>query len=265
MISYQANAAVPIQPAIGGAWYKATEEGHGFVINISEDTNGQLTFLATWYVYDNQGKQMWLLGSAPFSEGDMSITVSVIVTQGAKFDDFITSDVVNTDWGTLMFEFSNCGEGIVNYNPVLDFPSGTVAIQRLTNTAGINCGNSDDNDQGTPTPVSGDSPSNNPGGFENGIEVISTRFEAGDLFGTREICNVFADVKNHNNKDQNIVVLIEAFSNSGELGAAALNGNISAGQTTTLHNLILGDAGFALCSQVKEIKVQDVLVIGGEF
>lgn len=260
---HQAYAAIPIQPAIGGAWYKATEEGHGFVINISEDENGQLTFLATWYVYDNQGKQMWLLGTAPFSEGDMSVTVPVIVTQGAKFDKFISSDVVKTDWGTLTFEFSSCGEGIVNYNSVLEFPSGTVAIERLTNTAGINCGDSNVEDPVSPDPVNGGNSSDNPSGFENGLEVISMRFETGDLFGTREICNIFAEVKNHSNKDQSIVVAVEAFSNSGELGVAALNGNIGAGQTTTLHNLILGDAGFAVCSQVKEIKVKDVIVIGG--
>jgi hypothetical protein len=261
LVSYQTSAAVPIQPAIGGAWYKATEEGHGFVINISEDANGQLTFLATWYVYDTEGKQMWLLGSAPFSEGDMSVTVPVVVTQGAKFNDFISSDVNKTDWGNLTFEFSSCGEGIVNYNPVLDFPSGTVAIQRLTNTAGIDCG--DSNVSTDPDPVNGDGSILNPDGFEDGIQVISTRFEAGDLFGTREICNVFADVKNHNNKDQNIIVIVEAFSNSGELGTAPLHGNVGAGQTTTLHNFILGDAGFALCSQVNEIKVKDVQVIGG--
>ncbi len=259
LMSHQANAAIPIQPAIGGAWYKASESGHGFVINISEDDNGQLTFLATWYVYDNQGKQMWLLGTAPFSEGDMSVTVPVIVTQGAKFDKFISSDVIKTDWGTLTFEFSSCGEGVVNYNPVLDFPSGTVAIERLTNTAGINCGESNVEDPVSPDPVSG----GNPGGFENGIEVISTRFEAGDLFGTREICNVFAEVKNHSNKDQSIFVIIDAFSNSGEIGAAALSGNVGAGQATTLNNFILGDAGFSLCSQVKEIKVKNVDVIGG--
>jgi hypothetical protein len=111
--------------------------------------------------------------------------------------------------------------------------------------------------------VNGDGSILNPDGFEDGIQVISTRFEAGDLFGTREICNVFADVKNHNNKDQNIIVIVEAFSNSGELGTAPLHGNVGAGQTTTLHNFILGDAGFALCSQVNEIKVKDVLVNGG--
>ncbi|MEE9413309.1 MAG: hypothetical protein V3V22_09700 [Methylococcales bacterium] len=263
LLSHQANAAVPIQPAIGGAWYKATEEGHGFVINISEDNSGQLTFLATWYVYDTEGKQMWLLGSTPFSEGDMSVTVPVIVTQGAMFNNFNSNDVVRTEWGTLTFEFSSCGEGVVNYNPVLNFPAGAVTIERLTNTAGINCGNSNGDNQGSPTPVSGDSPSDNPGGFENGIEVISTRFEAGDLFGTGEICNVFSEVKNHSNKDQNIVVLIEAFSNSGELGTAALNGNVGAGQTTTLSNFILGKAGLPLCSQVKETKIKEVIFIGG--
>ncbi|MEE9423543.1 MAG: hypothetical protein V3V18_01025 [Methylococcales bacterium] len=140
LIPMTGNAAVAIQPGIGGAWYNTTESGHGFILNVSEK-DGQLTLLATWYVYDNDGNQMWLVGSAPFEQGATSITMPVIVTEKLQFDNLGGGGLLELAWGSLDFEFSTCDEGLVTYNPNPNagFAAGTTTIQRLTNTAKVLC------------------------------------------------------------------------------------------------------------------------------
>jgi hypothetical protein len=183
LIPMTGNAAVPIQPGIGGAWYNTTESGHGFILNVSEK-DGQLTLLATWYVYDNDGNQMWLIGSAPFELGATSITVPVIVTEKLQFNNLGGGGLLELAWGSLNFEFSTCDEGLVTYNPNPNagFAVGTTAIQRLTNTARVSC----TDDSGNPQ----DSGNNqNPGddqnpadeqSFVDDIEIISVSLRQGE-------------------------------------------------------------------------------------
>ncbi|MEE9423541.1 MAG: hypothetical protein V3V18_01015 [Methylococcales bacterium] len=216
-LSLHVNAAYPIQSATGGAWYNPDEDGHGFILNVSKLPEGQLTLLATWYTYDNQGNQMWLIGSAPFENGADSVSVPVIVTSGFSFG--APADVSQQDWGILTFEFSSCTAGSVQYVPNDSaFIAGTVQIERLTNTAGHkNC--SDD--------VSGQVPGgdNNPGGntvggFEKGIEIISISSKP---VQKRRVtaCDVQVEVRNHNSKGVSLVMLsIDAFSGSDKLGKA---------------------------------------------
>jgi hypothetical protein len=223
--SNQLNAAVPVQPAIGGAWYNSSEEGHGFIINISENTNGQLVLLATWYVYDNEGKQMWLLGSVPFNEGNMNVTVPVMVTQGAFFNNFASSDVEKIDWGTLTFEFSDCNTGVVRYEPVRDFPSGELAIQRLTNTAGIDC---------TSEPIPTTDTSNEvPGGDENNLEVLSVSVKSEHI---RLICSASITVRNNNSNHENTFAVFDAFAGDIKVGEGHVHLIVEPNQTVTRTN-----------------------------
>lgn len=244
-LSFFVKAAIPVQPSVGGAWYKASEDGLGFVVNISQDESGQLTFLATWYVYDNQGNQMWLIGSTPFNEGDMNVTVPVIVTKGAIFDTFNSNDVVRTDWGTLTFEFTDCNHGTVTHEPILDFPSGTTSIERLTNTAGARCTASIPNTPGTsgadpepgtsnpdtpnPTPIA-DTP---PGEIDKRIAIISSSVQPGFV---KPVCEVQATVRNNSSQQFNLTVFVDLFSGNVKVGQAAPFGEVSPGETTTLSN-----------------------------
>ncbi len=216
-LSLHVYAAYPIQSAMGGAWYNPDEDGHGFILNVSQSPEGQLTLLATWYTYDNQGNQMWLVGSAPFENGADSVSVPVIVTSGFSFGS--PADISQQDWGILTFEFSSCTAGSVQYVPNDSaFVADTVQIERLTNTAGHkNCSDGvssqipdGDNNSGGDTV----------GGFEKGIEIISISSKP-STSGRAVVCDVQVEVRNHNSKAARLVTLnIDAFSGSDKLGSA---------------------------------------------
>src|SRR5205085_2696656 len=46
--------------SLSGLWYDAAQRGQGFTFSF--DTDGNVA--VTWYVYDNAGHQVWLIGSA---------------------------------------------------------------------------------------------------------------------------------------------------------------------------------------------------------
>ncbi|MEE9413310.1 MAG: hypothetical protein V3V22_09705 [Methylococcales bacterium] len=215
-ISSHVNA-YPIQPAMGGAWFNPDENGHGFILNVSQSPEGQLTLLATWYTYDNQGSQMWLIGSAPFENGAERVSVPVIVTSGFSFG--APADISRQDWGTLTFEFSSCTAGSVQYVPNDSaFIAGTVNIERLTNTAG---NNNCSNDVSGQIPDGGNNPGGDTvGGFEKGIEIVSISGKP-STSGRAVVCDVQVEVRNHNSKAVSLVSLtIDAFSGSDKLGSA---------------------------------------------
>ena len=135
-----ANSNKVITPSISGTWYEPKRPGHGFIINITGQTNN-LTLVATWYTYNNQRQQMWLSGAAPLSKGSTRVNIPLTISTGALFGaEFNSDDIVIKPWGNLIFEFDSCDTGIARYQPNNDqFQSGSIAITRLTNTAGLEC------------------------------------------------------------------------------------------------------------------------------
>ncbi len=238
------NAAVAIQPGIGGAWYNATESGHGFILNVSEK-DGQLTLLATWYVYDNDGNQMWLIGSAPFEQGATSITMPVIVTEKLQFDNLGGGGLLELAWGSLDLEFSTCDEGLVTYNPHPNagFAAGTTSIQRLTNTAKVPCTNDPDDTQ---DPANNQNPGNNQNpddqpSFVDDIEIISISLRQGTVFGGKPTCVADVVVRNRTSELRNVAVNLRALSGGNTVGGALALGNVPGNQTMTIEGLFLGE------------------------
>ncbi len=68
LIAFSVRAGQLIDGSISGVWYDANHPGHGFVINVSEQNNRK-TFLSSWYTYDQQRNQLWLIGTAPLGSG----------------------------------------------------------------------------------------------------------------------------------------------------------------------------------------------------
>ncbi len=140
LIAITVHAGQPIDGSISGVWYDADHPGHGFVINVSEQNN-QKTFLSSWYTYDPQRNQLWLIGTTPIDGKQSRITVPMNTTRGAMFGvDFETRDVKTDRWGDITFDFTDCNHGVVKYKPVqTGFVDGTLSITRLTNTASLTC------------------------------------------------------------------------------------------------------------------------------
>ena len=125
-----------IVPCITGSWYLDTRDGEGYNIEIfGDDLDPQL--LAYFYTYDDDGNQMWLVGTGP-ANGDTAV-VPVQVTSGPDYSAYDPADVLREDWGTLTFKFTSKDTGTVVRASTMGFGTTTVDINRLTSVTGLAC------------------------------------------------------------------------------------------------------------------------------
>ncbi len=118
-----------------GSWYNPAKGGHGFVLEITEDTDGTGTRArVSWYHYaaDGSGDQIWLVGVGPVV--DDTAIVDVAITSGGIFGDALNpDDVVRTLWGQVRIKFNSCTSATLYYDSVLEgYGSGTEPLSRLT-------------------------------------------------------------------------------------------------------------------------------------
>jgi hypothetical protein len=135
-IDYESVNTFSITPAHTGLWYDPEQSGHGLNVEILDDNR----ILAFWYVYDDFGNQVWLLGTGTY-EGNTA-TMEVFITESGVFPpNFVPEDVVSTVWGSFQFEFSDCNNAIFNWTPVAEngFTAGSLSLTRLTKISGLNC------------------------------------------------------------------------------------------------------------------------------
>lgn len=136
-------AAPAAQAAVDGAYsgllYNPAQSGHGVQLEVISPTRA----IYTWYVYDNQGRQMWLLVDGVV-DGDR-IEGPAYIARGMKFGSFDPDDNTQVAWGTARLQFSSCSEAVLSWNSsyVLDgytFGPGSVPLTRLTSIDGSQCG-----------------------------------------------------------------------------------------------------------------------------
>ena len=111
-----------------GSWYDRGLVGQGFSLHwLSRDDA-----LMTWYGYDDQGSQYWLVGVGRYEDGTIVFPV-VHSTHGARFgEDFDPDDVGLVDWGSVEMTL-NCDVGTASFSSNLQaFGSGTFELNRLT-------------------------------------------------------------------------------------------------------------------------------------
>lgn len=136
--SAQSAGPIPISGAQSGSWYDPARNGEGLLLEVGR-TGTQRTLVASWYTY-RDGRQMWLVGSAPLAEGASSVSVPMVVTRGASFGlAFRPGDVVAEAWGTLQLRFPSCGQLTMDYAQS-GGESGTLTMQRiLDGIDGLRC------------------------------------------------------------------------------------------------------------------------------
>jgi len=108
-----------ITSGMSGTWYQPDRDGEGFVLDVAPGEDSGWLMVASYYTYDGNGKQTWLIGSAA-TEGN-SVTVPVFITEGGTFGTgFNPDDVLRVPWGTLEFIFTSCISGHVQVTPNAD-------------------------------------------------------------------------------------------------------------------------------------------------
>ncbi len=120
-----------------GSFYNSSQSGHGFVMEVVE-IGGVLNLLVAWYVYLD-GKQVWLLGNAPFANDRADIPLQSFT--GAQFPPmFSAGDVVSEPWGTLTVVFNGPDDATASWTTNrAGYSNGELDVIRLTSLAGNQC------------------------------------------------------------------------------------------------------------------------------
>lgn len=99
----------------GNWWYGPERRGEGFQLEVVI-SNGNLTLVATFYTYDTDHNQIFLIAVGP-AIGNTA-DVDVFITEGGLWGGAFDPDLVNeTQWGTGSFSFSSCNGAHVSLSP----------------------------------------------------------------------------------------------------------------------------------------------------
>jgi hypothetical protein len=130
-LDQQIDPGFRITRGIAGTWYDPGRDGEGFVIDVGFGGG----FLASFYTYDTDGRQMWLIGAGTI--GGDSVTIPLETTTGGLWGAaFEPLWVERFDFGSATFTFESCSSGRVEIVPGAGFAAQfeplTVNIERLT-------------------------------------------------------------------------------------------------------------------------------------
>lgn len=138
VVEAQTTSFTTLPNGITGNWYGgASQAGHGFSIEVLPNS----VMLAQWYVFTPTGGQAWISGTGPIIGNTATIQGYQITGSGALFPPaFNVNNVQPQFWGTITFTFDDCNYGTATWDPqVGEYASGGMAIQRLTQPAGLTC------------------------------------------------------------------------------------------------------------------------------
>jgi hypothetical protein len=129
---------IPITTGLNDAWYNPVTDGQGFFINVFPDT--RLMFLS-WFTYDVERPpsdvaaelgdpgHRWLTAQGNYERG--VATLNVTLTRGGTFDSPTPPVSNDAEYGTMTVSFSDCNNGVIEYElPEID-DKGTIPITRV--------------------------------------------------------------------------------------------------------------------------------------
>ena len=172
-----------------GQWYNPARDGEGFYVEvIGEGDNLQIA--VAMYSYDENGKQLWLVGNAAIADGDVGAGVTVYRIEGPVWGtQYDPADRQTTEFGIIYVRFPSCDTALFdlrsNDHPTLE--SGFYPLTRLTELVGMDCTN--------PPPPAGDAATPGQWTGEGICFFLNTEPYAGFAPGTslveNDLCNGF--------------------------------------------------------------------------
>lgn len=119
---------------LSGSWFDQSHNGEGYALQWINPNQA----IITWYSYDDEGRQFWMLGVGGFDGTQMRFDLHA--TRGARFGEaFDPEDVERFNWGELVLDIS-CTGGTATYDSTLPvFGAGELALTRLTGLHEIGC------------------------------------------------------------------------------------------------------------------------------
>ena len=126
----QVSAAI-VSSAFTGGWYAPAQDRDGWMVEVLAGNRA----VVSWYTYDSQGAQMWMIGIGQID--DMTIHIDeMLVTRrtGTDPDEFILDN-----WGSLDFELADCNNATVTYQSTGEFGAGSLNATRIFSLSGLAC------------------------------------------------------------------------------------------------------------------------------
>ena len=109
------NGPPSIGPAHSGSWYNVDQSGHGFSMEFGEQSDGSPLAVIYWYIYDDQGNPIFMLGSG-VPDGNR-VEIQFVSPVGMVYGEFNPDTVSREDGGAGVFEFTDNGTGTFSYTP----------------------------------------------------------------------------------------------------------------------------------------------------
>ena len=150
------SAAFAIGPTYSGSWFNPEQNGHGFSLEYSVLSDGTPLVVVYWYVYDQDGNPIFLVGLGEPEAGN-SVTLEFEAPHGMKFGEFDPDSTVREDGGMGVFTFQNEESGTFNYEPsawiadAYGLSAISIPVKMLLEVAHPN----DEPPSGEPVPITG--------------------------------------------------------------------------------------------------------------
>ena len=114
--NFAGQTGVLTQPApaafnVQGLWYRGEVE-RGWGVNVAH--HGEILFV-TWFTYDTDGSQMWLVGPEVRKTTGNTYTGALFRTNGPSFASYNASQLQFSQAGTVTLSFSDANNGTFSY------------------------------------------------------------------------------------------------------------------------------------------------------
>ncbi len=124
-------SSATISSTLSGAWYAPALDRDGWMIEVLADDRA----VVSWYSYDNQGAQMWMVGIGTLDDGTIHIDEMLVTRRiGTNPDQFIL-DI----WGSLDFDYVDCNNATVRYQSTGERGAGSLNATRIFSLSGLEC------------------------------------------------------------------------------------------------------------------------------
>lgn len=133
----EGSSRFTIDNSVTGTWYSPAQSGHGFMLMVLPGNR----LLAQWYTFAPDGTPMWILGDGYFSGDEVVLQAYTTGGPGALFPPYFDMDEIErTAWGTFTFEFQDCHNAVVEWDPTVPgFSPGSMSIRHLAVPDGLSC------------------------------------------------------------------------------------------------------------------------------
>lgn len=115
----QAHAALILSNAFDGGW---ADLGHpssarGWVFDVLPAANGNKTLYLSGYLYDAQGKSMWVTASPLLGEFEFAKSAELFIGTGGTFNGPVGETPTLQSFGNIDVEFQSCTEATIKVTP----------------------------------------------------------------------------------------------------------------------------------------------------